>query len=109
MGVIESLEPWLKETNLRGCGFLNMVAEIPEMSSPLRQEGKQHYTGLHDFIRELATKLLASDRKRYSRLNADRIADDYMVIFGGTIALAEIYHDTWPIKQGIDMVSRMIR
>jgi AcrR family transcriptional regulator len=109
MGVIEFLEPWLKGNKLRGCGFLNMVAEIPEMSSPLRQEGKMHYTGLHDFIRELATKLLASDQKRYGSLNADTVADDYMVIIGGTIALVEIYNDTWPIRQGIDMVSRMIR
>ena len=108
LGVIESLEPWLESTNLRGCGFLNMVAEIPDMGSPLRQEGKQHYTALHALISELTTRLIDSDRQRYGKLNAEAVADDYMVIFGGTIALAEIYHDTWPVRHGIKMVSRLI-
>lgn len=108
LGVIESLEPWLKETKLRGCGFLNMVAEIPDMSSPLRQEGKRHYDSLHTLIRKLTVDLLDADKQRYGKLNADVVAHDYMVIIGGAIALTEIYHDTRPIKHGIDMVSRLI-
>jgi len=31
-----------------------------------------------------------------------------MVIIGGTVALAEVYHDVWPIRQGIDMVARLV-
>jgi AcrR family transcriptional regulator len=108
LGVIESLEPWLEATKLRGCGFLNMVAEIPDMRSPLRQEGKQHYTSLHAFIRELTTRLIDSDKQRYGKLNAGVVADDYMVIIGGAIALVEIHHDIWPVRHGIDMVSRLI-
>jgi len=30
LGVIESLEPWLRQNHLRGCAFLNMVAEEPD-------------------------------------------------------------------------------
>ena len=43
LAVIEILEPWLVENKLRGCGFLNMVAEEPDPASPLRLEGKDHY------------------------------------------------------------------
>lgn len=108
LGVIESLEPWLKGTDLRGCGFLNMVAEVPDAKSPLRQEGKLHYQSVRAFVRDLTVELIESDPQHYGQLDADRIADDYMVIIGGVIALTEVYHDTWPIRQGIDMVAHLV-
>jgi AcrR family transcriptional regulator len=108
LGVIESLEPWLKQHNLRGCAFLNMVAEEPDARSPLRKEGKKHYESLRALIRKLAVELVESDPQHYGNLNADAIADEYMVIIGGSIALAEVYHDTWPMRQGMDMVARLV-
>lgn len=108
LGVIESLRPWLKENNLRGCGFLNMVAEEPDVKSPLRLEGRQHYQSLREFIRQLAVELIESDPRHYGDLDVDILTDDYMMIIGGTIAMTEIYHDLWPIRQGIDMVARLV-
>jgi len=106
--VIESLEPWLKANQMRGCSFLNMVAEEPDPKSPLRKEGRKHYEGLRRLIRELAVELVESDPEHYGKLDADAITDEYMVIIGGSIALAEIYHDAWPLRQGIDMVARLV-
>jgi AcrR family transcriptional regulator len=108
LGVIESLEPWLKANQMRGCSFLNMVAEEPDPKSPLRKEGRKHYEGLRRLIRELAVELVESDPEHYGKLDADAITDEYMVIIGGSIALAEIYHDAWPLRQGIDMVARLV-
>jgi len=108
LGVIESLEPWLRHNNLRGCAFLNIVAEEPDAKSPLRKEGKKHYESMRALIRELAVELIESDPQHYGKLDADAITDEYMVIIGGSIALAEVYHDTWPITQGIDMVARLV-
>jgi AcrR family transcriptional regulator len=108
LGVIESLEPWLKANQMRGCSFLNMVAEEPDPKSPLRKEGKKHYESLRALIRELAVELVESDPQHYGKLDAEAITDEYMVIIGGSIALAEIYHDAWPMRQGIDMVARLV-
>ena len=108
LGVIESLEPWLRQNHLRGCAFLNMVAEEPDVKSPLRKEGKKHYESLRGLIRELAVELIESDPEHYGSLDADAITDEYLVIIGGTVALAEVYHDVWPIRQGIDMVARLV-
>jgi len=108
LGVIESLEPWIKNHNLRGCAFLNMVAEEPDVKSPLRKEGKKHYESLRALIRNLAVELIESDPQHYGNLDADAITDEYMVIIGGSIALAEVYHDAWPIRQGMDMVARLV-
>jgi AcrR family transcriptional regulator len=108
LGVIESLEPWLRQNHLRGCAFLNMVAEEPDAKSPLRKEGKKHYESLRGLIRQLAQELIESDPQHYGKLDADALTDEYMVIIGGTVALAEVYHDAWPIRQGIDMVARLV-
>ncbi len=108
LGVIESLEPWLRQNHLRGCAFLNMVAEEPDAKSPLRKEGKKHYESLRGLIRQLAQELIESDPQHYGKLDADALTDEYMVIIGGTVALAEVYHDVWPIRQGIDMVARLV-
>jgi AcrR family transcriptional regulator len=108
LGVIESREPWLKHNHLRGCAFLNMVAEEPDAKSPLRKEGKKHYKELRSLIYQLAVELIESDPQHYGNLDADAITDEYLVIIGGSIALAEVYHDTWPVRQGIDMVARLV-
>jgi len=108
MGVIEALEPWLQANDLRGCGFLNIVAEVPDPKSPLRKAGRKHYEGVRNLVRELTEALIESE-PNHSNLDIKSITDDYMVIIGGSIALAEIYHDTWPIRQGIDMVARLVR
>jgi hypothetical protein len=85
-----------------------MVAEEPDAKSPLRKEGKKHYKELRSLIYQLAVELIESDPQHYGKLDADAITDEYLVIIGGSIALAEVYHDTWPVRQGIDMVARLV-
>jgi AcrR family transcriptional regulator len=108
LGVIESLEFRLRQKQLRGCSFLNMVAEEPDPKSPLRKEGRKHYESMRGLIRNLAVELIESDPQHYGKLDADALTDEYMVIIGGSIALTEIYHDAWPMRQGIDMVARLV-
>src|SRR3990167_5152781 len=33
LAVIRWIEPWIKSNELRGCGFLNMVSEVPDKRS----------------------------------------------------------------------------
>jgi AcrR family transcriptional regulator len=108
LAVIESVEPWLKANRLRGCAFLNMVAEIPDPRNLLRREGHKHYESLRRLVRDLAHELIQSNRQKFGHLDADRLANDYLVILGGAIAMTEIYHDIWPALQGVEMVKRLI-
>ena len=108
LAVIEAILPWLESNNLRGCEYLNTVAEVPDPNNPLRRKGKQHYEWLRGLIKALSDELITSDPGRYKELNARSLADDYMVVLVGAIALTEIYHDTWPIKHAIKMVKLMI-
>lgn len=108
LAVIESIEPWLEANALRGCCFLNMVAEIPDPDNRLRQLGDRHYDMVHDLIRDLTRKLIAESPERYETLDVEQVARDYLTILVGAIAMAEVYHDLWPVRHAIDMVRRLI-
>lgn len=109
LAVIKSVQPWLEVNKLRGCAFLNMVAEVPDPRNLLRREGLHHYEGLRQLICELAGDLINSDIQRYDGFEAQVLADDYMLILGGAIAMTEIYHDIWPAIHGVKLVERLIK
>lgn len=108
LAVMTSVKYWIETNNLRGCAFLNMVAEVPDPESSLRKEGLKHYHCLHQLIEELARELIHSDAQRYRDLDAKSLADDYLIIFGGAIAMTEIYNDIWPVEQGLQLIQRLI-
>lgn len=106
--VILWLKKWAKETNLRGCAFLHMVAEEPNWKSGLRKPGIDLYEGTRQRIKELALELIASDTEKYRHLDAEVLANDMVLLFAGSIALSEIYHDDWPIDRAEEAARRMI-
>lgn len=108
LAVMKSVQPWLEANNLRGCAFLNMVAEIPDPKSRLRQIGCCHYDTVRNLIRDLSKDLIESDLNKYSELDAEKLADKYMIILVGAIAMSEIYNDLFPVRQAIELVRRLI-
>lgn len=108
LAVMGSLEPWLEANKLRGCAFLNMVAEVPDPQNLLRKEGVQHYESLRTLIHRLAQDLITSDTSAYGHLEADVLTDDYLILLGGAVAMTEIYHDLWPARQGVEVIQRLI-
>lgn len=106
--VVRSLEPWLLETKFRGCGFINMAAEIPDPEHPLRKVGREVYDVVRARVETLARELIASDAKKYGHFDAKELTKEYMVAFTGAIALAEIYHAIWPVEDALNSVRRLI-
>jgi AcrR family transcriptional regulator len=108
LAVIESLGPWLLETEYRGCPFINIASEVPDPKSPLRKEGIAVYEFARDKTRELADELIASDFKKYGHLDVQELTDDYLTLFAGAMAQAEIYHAIWPIEHALKGARRLI-
>lgn len=108
MSVMDELEGWLKATDFKGCGFLNLVPEIVNPKSPIRMECKSHYERLKDIFRNLSQDLIDSNSQQYGHLDADQLALDYLMLLSGVITLGEIYHDVWPVRHGRDFLKRLI-
>jgi AcrR family transcriptional regulator len=109
MASIEVLKPLMLSTQFKGCRFLNMVPEIKDPKNPIRKEGVLHFEALRPILRDLSQELIDSDSKKFNHLNSKKLADDYLTIQMGAIALCEIYHDIWPVDQAIDFVKRLIK
>lgn len=108
MSVIESLDTWVKMTNYRGCAFINIAAEIPDESSPLRKVGTRLYDGIRERIERLTKELIASDKTKYGHLDAKSVSDEYFLAFASATGLISIYHDIWPVERAIESVKRLI-
>ena len=105
---IRSVEPWLKDTNFRGCPFVNIASEVPDFKHPLRKEGLKVYDDAHDKMKKVTQELVDSDPEQYGHLDVDQITNDYVLIFAGAISLAEVYHDVWPVKHAEQTLLRLI-
>lgn len=105
---IRMMVPWIRAHEYRGCGFLNMVAEVPDPRDPLRKEAASLYKGLSKRVRQLAEELVASDPKRYGHLDLDQVTEAYLVAFMGGLALAAMYDDNWPVKRAVQIAENLI-
>ena len=101
------MKKWMISTNYRGCAFSNMTAEVPDGNSPIRKEAKFHYEGFRAVIRDMVEDLVRSDTK-YAHLDAQYLADHYMIIQIGALTNSEIYQDTWPYDQADKSIRELI-
>ena len=108
LSVIKWIEPWIKSNELRGCGFLNMVSEVPDKRSALRKMAKKHYEVLGGLISQLTQELIDSDPKRYSHLDVSAVVNSYLVIVVGAIALSETSQDSRPSRRAAEAVKALI-
>ena len=108
LSVLQSAESWLLSTKFRGCHFINIASEIPDQKSPLRKVGQEIYDYISSQVEPLAEELIASDKEKYGDLDAKKLTNDYMLLFIGAIAMAEIYHAIWPIEHALQTLRSLI-
>jgi len=107
--VIESMKPWAKDTNFRGCGFVNIAAEIPDPGDPLREQGTKLYDEIRKRVEHLTEQLIRSDQQKYGHLDQKIINDAYMLNFAGAVMYLELYHAIWPIDHALDTMRHLIK
>ena len=108
LSVLTWLETWATNTDFRGCAFLHAASEVPDPNHRLRKVGTRLYDEIRHRVEKLVEEFLASDIAKYGHLDAKTLANDYMVLFSGAVALAEIYHAIWPIEQAVETFERLI-
>jgi AcrR family transcriptional regulator len=99
-GAFMILSPWFQATEFRGCPFQLLMAETPPDAQSVMEVGKRHREAMRAFVRELAQALSAED-PALRDLDCDAIADTYLIVFEGTMAVSVAYHDEWPIARAL--------
>jgi AcrR family transcriptional regulator len=109
IGLLKFLIPYSEERDYRGCAYLNMSSEIPHHANPVRQECKGHYVSVRQLIGQLVQELKMKRGASWKGRNAGKVADDFMLILSGAMAMAEVYHDAEPFHNAIEAAKRLLK
>jgi len=102
LSVFEFLDNWLRDCNFRGCAFLNIASEVPDINHRLRQEVINHKDGL----RQVLTGLLADLRRenpKFAELDVAGFADSLYLLCEGLISASQNYGDAGLIAGARDL------
>jgi len=97
LAIFEYLEKLVQEEEFYGCHFLNMVYEIPEDATRIRETLKKQ----KDNIRILFTEILAP-------IGKEAFADEVYTLFEGALIGNKIHSDPWPIISAKNTLQRII-
>lgn len=108
MSVFAFLESWLKACDFRGCAFLNIASEVPDINNRIRKEVIAHKDELRTLLRELLEDLKRCDRK-FAEINPKFLAEILYVIVEGIIGSCQIYGDISLIAAARQNFDRLLR
>lgn len=108
IGLLEFTIPWSEERDYRGCAYLNMSSEITDHGNPVRQESKGHYKAVRALIGRIVRDLKNQRGEAWQDKDPEKVADDFMLIFSGALAMAQVYHEPTPFHQAISAARRLL-
>jgi AcrR family transcriptional regulator len=108
LGLLEFASDWSEERDYRGCAYLNLSSEITNHTHPARVEGKNHYRASRALIGRLMKELKAQRGEAWKDRDVEKLADDFLLIFAGALAMAQVYHDPKPFREAAAAVRRLL-
>lgn len=93
IGCFDYLSEWLTEVDFRGCGWQNIITDLPTDHVKIRNQAIYH----KNEVRQWINKLL-KEETQYTSEEADELGDEVLVLLEGAIILSQIQKDSWPIK-----------
>ena len=86
------LDDWLNEVGFRGCGFQNIITDLPKEQVKIPKVVVKHKRELTDWI----TKMLTVENK-HNEQRINQLKMEIMVLIEGAIILSQINKDNAPI------------
>jgi AcrR family transcriptional regulator len=108
MGLFEFLDKWLRECDFRGCAFLNIATEVPDVNHRIRKEVILH----KDALRKLFHHLLSDLKKtggEYADIDVPLLSDFLYVLFEGTISSCQNYCDAGLVDKARKSFDKMLK
>ena len=92
IGTFDYLDEWLSAVNYRGCGWQNIITDLPPDQLKIRDQAILHKNELREWIWSLL-----KEEKGYSENEAESIGDEILILIEGAIILSQIQKNKWPI------------
>lgn len=107
-GLFDFLDNWLRECDFRGCAFLNIATEVPDVNHRIRKEVIRHKDELRKLFHRLLSDLKKSE-KEYSDIEVPLLSDFLYVLFEGTISSCQNYSDATLVEKACKSFEKMLK
>lgn len=97
------LKDWLISVEFRGCGFQNIICELPENQDKIKDQVLLHKNELRSWIHQSL-----NSEKQYSGIDTEALGDEILVLMDGAIILSQIQKDDWPISAAKNACVRLL-
>ena len=93
VGCFDYLMEWLTEVNYRGCGWQNIIADLPKDHTKIIDQAIFHKNEFRNYIHGLL-----KEETKYSDKQAEQLGDEILILIEGAIIVSQIQKNEWPIK-----------
>ena len=92
IGSFDYLMDWLEDVGYRGCGFQNIICDIPLDHQKIKDQVQLHKSELRQWIHTQV-----KEDNSLSVKDAEALGDEILVLQEGAIILSQIQKESWPI------------
>ena len=103
VGCFDYLTEWLTEVNFRGCGWQNIIADLPEDHTKIKDQAILHKNEFRVWIHNLL-----KEENKYSDEQSEELGDEILILIEGAIILSQIQKDDWPISAAKNACVRLL-
>jgi len=93
IGCFDYLMKWLTEVDFRGCGWQNIITDLPNGHQKIKNQAILHKNDVRKWIHDLLKQV-----NDYTIEQAEEIGDEVLILIEGAIILSQIQKGDWPIK-----------
>ena len=93
VGCFDYLTEWLTEVNFRGCGWQNIITDLPEDHTKIKDQAVLHKNEFRKWIHNTM-----KSEGHYTGDLAEQLGDEILILIEGAIILSQIQKNDWPIK-----------
>lgn len=97
------LNNWLTEVSFRGCGWQNIITDLPNDHDKIKNQAILHKNDVRAWVH----KLMKEDNE-YSDEQAEQIGDEVIILLEGAIILSQIQKNDWPISAAKSAAVRLL-
>lgn len=100
IGLFDYLIEYTPEENFRGCFFLNIVTEVPDVQNQIYKTAVGKKIIFQNYISDVVTQ--------YAGKKNDSLAKQVYLIFEGAISESQFRKDTWPVQVSKEIVQKLL-
>ncbi len=102
LGAFDFMEDWLKEVDFRGCGFQNIITDLPKEQDRIKDQVLLHKNEVKKWVFNNLNEV------RDNRGANEALSGEIMVLIEGAIILSQIQKDAWPIESAKNACKKLL-